>query len=60
MSMPSARAAATTYFQPCDVLDDTGDGSFGGLTQLSSTGASPTAAFARAMTSAELFHGAMR
>jgi len=56
----SARAAAAIHFQPCELVDDTREGSRGGLTQARSTLVLPTAAFARAITSAELFHGAMR
>src|SRR3546814_1167881 len=52
----SARAAAAIHFHPCELVDEIREGSRGGSTQARSTLASPTAAFARAMTSFELFH----
>src|SRR3546814_15402482 len=56
----SARAAAAIHFHPCELVDEIREGSRGGSTQARSTLASPTAAFARAMTSFALFTGAMR
>ena len=53
-------ATAETTFQPSDAVDETGEGSIGGLTQDSATGRRPTAALALAMTPVEVSPGAMR
>ena len=53
-------ARAATIFQASEVVEETGEGSFGLRLQAKVTGSAPTAALAREITPSELSPGAMR